>query len=210
MCQRPCPSGRACLNAAHAPAPAHLAGHPPHLRRHAAARRRGAVDRRARARVPGRAQRLGQVDLAQDRGRDSWRPTAARASRSPARRSATCRRSRTLRALPPRSAYVEAGLAPGDDAAPRALSARTARPDRRRRPARLSGGEARRAALARVLAPAAGHPAARRADQPSRPAGDRMAGGRARRLALRAGADQPRPALPRKSCRARPCGSTAA
>ena len=63
-------------------------------------------------------------------------------------------------------------------------------------PARLSGGEARRAALARVLAPAARHPAARRADQPSRPAGDRMAGERARRLALRAGADQPRPALP--------------
>ena len=107
-------------------------------------------------------------------------------------------------------AYVEAGLAPGDD------------PHRARYlleqlgltgdedPARLSGGEARRAALARVLAPAARHPAARRADQPSRPAGDRMAGGRARGFALGAGADQPRPALPRRSSRAPPSGSIAA
>jgi ATP-binding cassette subfamily F protein uup len=36
-------------------------------------------------------------------------------------------------------------------------------------PAHVSGGEARRAALARVLAPNRRHPAARRADQPSRP-----------------------------------------
>ncbi len=63
-------------------------------------------------------------------------------------------------------------------------------------PAHLSGGEARRAALARVLAPVARHPAARRADQPSRPADHRMAGARARRPPLRAGHHQPRPPLP--------------
>ena len=60
-------------------------------------------------------------------------------------------------------------------------------------PATLSGGEARRAALARVAGARARHPAARRADQPSGPARHRVAGARARRHALRHRADQPRP-----------------
>ena len=62
-------------------------------------------------------------------------------------------------------------------------------------PARLSGGEARRAALARVLAPEPGHSPARRADQPSRPHHHRMAGARARRPPRRDRHDQPRPAV---------------
>ena len=103
------------------------------------------------------------------------------------------------------------GLAPGDDPLPRAhicstSSASPATED----PAKLSGGEARRAALARALAPEPGHPAPRRADQPSRPAGDRMAGGGARAHALGDRAGQPRPALPRPRCRAPRSGSIAA
>ena len=104
----------------------------------------------------------------------------------------------------------EAGLAPGDDPHRARYLLEQLGLTGEEDPARLSGGEARRAALARVLAPAARHPAARRADQPSRPAGDRMARERTGGVALRAGADQPRSALPARSCRARPCGSTAA
>ena len=58
-------------------------------------------------------------------------------------------------------------------------------------PPSLSGGEARRAALARALAPLARHPAARRADQPPRPARHRVAGARTGRDARRHRADQP-------------------
>ena len=87
----------------------------------------------------------------------------------------------------------------GRRSASRALSAGTARPDRRRRPgAPVRRRGAPRRARARAGARAR-HPAARRADQPSRPAGDRMARKRAGVIALRAGADQPRPALPRKA-----------
>src|SRR4029077_13402391 len=83
------------------------------------------------------------------------------------------------------------GPRPRRGSASRALSARAARIDRRR---------AARAALRRRSPPrgtrtcactAARHPAARRADQPSRLAGHRMAGERTRSLALRAGVDQP-------------------
>ena len=83
-------------------------------------------------------------------------------------------------------AYVEAGIGAGDDPhratylmAELGLTGDEA-------PARLSGGEARRAALARTLAPHARHPAAGRTDQPSRPAGDRMAGERAENPCARA------------------------
>jgi ABC transport system ATP-binding/permease protein len=51
-------------------------------------------------------------------------------------------------------AYVEAGLAPGDDAHQARLLLEQLGLDGREDVARLSGGEARRAALARVLAPA--------------------------------------------------------
>ena len=52
--------------------------------------------------------------------------------------------------------------------------------------------------------------AARRADQPSRPADHRMAGGQAVALARRLCAGEPRPALPQPIWRAPCCGSTAA
>jgi ATP-binding cassette subfamily F protein uup len=50
-------------------------------------------------------------------------------------------------------AYVEAGLGPGDDPYRVTYLLEASRPHRRGRPAELSGGEARRAALARVMAP---------------------------------------------------------
>ena len=102
------------------------------------------------------------------------------------------------------------GPCAGRRSASRALPAGTAWAHRRRRPrAAVRRRSAARGARARARARAR-HPAARRADQSSRSAGDRMAGGRARGFALGAGADQPRPALPAKSCRARPSGSIAA
>ena len=122
--------------------------------------------------------------------------TAARCSCSPARRCAICRRSRISPTPPPTLAYVEAGLGPDDDAHQARYLLEQLGLNGSEDPAQLSGGEARRAALARVLAPAARHPAARRADQPSRPDHHRMAGARARRPPRRAGDDQPRPALP--------------
>ena len=60
-----------------------------------------------------------------------------------------------------------------------------------------AGAEARRAA-------------ARRADQPSRPGGDRLAGGLAGALHGRVHRHQPRPHLPRAADQERACGSTAA
>ena len=167
--------------------------------------------RRRRARVPGRPQRLGQVDAAQDRGGADRGRTAA---------SASCSRARPMRYLP-----QEPDLA--GYATHARLRRGRARPDRRSASGALSAGSSwaraarrtrracraarlRRAALAHVLAPGARHPAARRADQPSRPAGHRMARSATRRAARRAGAHQPRPALPAKRCRARPSGSTAA
>ena len=51
--------------------------------------------------------------------------------------------------------YVEAGLDPHDDPHRRPLLPRQAGPDRQRTLSHLSGGEARRAALGRALAPTA-------------------------------------------------------
>ena len=65
-------------------------------------------------------------------------------------------------------------------------------------PARLSGGEARRAALVRALEPRARHPAAGRADQPPRSHRHRVAGGAARAEPLGARAHQPRQAAARR------------
>ena len=106
-----------------------------------------------RARLPGRPQRIGQVDLlkiaagliAPDRGTRFMQPGA------------------TVRYLPQEPdfagaattlAYVEAGLGPGDDRHQARYLLEQLGLDGSEEPARLSGGEARRAALARVLAPA--------------------------------------------------------
>ena len=103
--------------------------------------------------MPGRPQRLRQIDAAQDRGG----PGRARQRQPfrPARRdrSAICRRSRISPASPPTLAYVEAGLAPGDDRYRARYLLEQLGLTGEEDPARLSGGEARRAALARVLAP---------------------------------------------------------
>ena len=123
-------------------------------------------------------------------------PDGGSASSSPARPSAICRRSRTSAATRPRSPMSRPASAPatihyqarylleqlgltGDEDPAHAL---------RRRGAPRGAG-ARAGALAR-------HPAARRADQPSRSADHRMAGRRTRQPPLRARHDQPRPPLP--------------
>ena len=116
--------------------------------------RRGAIRLRpVSACLAGRPQRIRQIDLVEDRGWDSSNRTAAPSSCSPGRACAICRRSRISPASTSTLAYVEAGLPPGDDLhAARYLLEQlglTGQED----PAHLSGGEARRASLARVLAP---------------------------------------------------------
>ena len=105
-----------------------------------------------RARLPDRPQRLRQVDAAEDRGR----PGRAR-SRQPLR---AARRDHPLSAAgagfrghATTLAYVEAGLGPGDDHYPARYLLEQLGLHGDEDPAKLSGGEARRAALARVLAP---------------------------------------------------------
>ena len=121
--------------------------------RHTAAGRRGAYGLGRRARLPGRTQRVGQIDFAQGcrrhdraRPRDAFLATGSDGS-LPAAGAGFAGAATTL-------AYVEAGLGPGDDRhrAHYLLEQLGLRGDEG--PARLSGGEARRAALARVLAPA--------------------------------------------------------
>ncbi|HZF35435.1 MAG TPA: ATP-binding cassette domain-containing protein, partial [Candidatus Angelobacter sp.] len=58
-----------------------------------------------------------------------------------------------LRGFPTTSAFVEAGLAPGDDAYRARYLLQTLGLTGEEEPSRLSGGESRRAALARTLAP---------------------------------------------------------
>ena len=169
--------------------------HPPHLRRHAAARRRGALGAARRPHRAGRPQRLRQVDAAEDRRRPDR--AAGRRGVPPALGdrplSAAGARPRRLR-HGPRLCRVRSR--PVRRSAPRHLSARSSRPDRRGE----AGRALRRRGPPRRPCPgdraAAGHPAARRADQPSRPRHHRMAGGRAQPLVLGADRHLARPPLP--------------
>ena len=78
-------------------------------------------------------------------------------------------------------AYVESGLGPTDDPHQARYLLEQLGLTGGEDPAQLSGGEARRAALALRAGARSRHPAARRADQPPGPAGHRMAGGAPRR-----------------------------
>ena len=95
-------------------------------------------------------------------------------------------------------AYVEAGLGPTDDPHRARFMLEQLGLTGEEHPAQVS----RWRGAPRGARPCAGacarHPAARRADQPSRPADHRMAGAHARCRALGVGADQPRPALSRQ------------
>ena len=77
-----------------------------------------------------------------------------------------------------RSPMSEAGLGPGDDPYRARYLVEELGLTGEEDPASMSGGESRRAALARRARARARHSPARRADQPSRPAGDRMASSR--------------------------------
>ena len=104
--------------------------------------------------MPRRAQRLGQIDAAQDRGRQ---PIEADRGTRFAQPGATIRylaQEPDLSGFATTLAYVEAGLAPGDDPHRARYLLEQLGLTGEEDPARLSGGEARRAALARVLAPA--------------------------------------------------------
>ena len=133
---------------------------------------------RGRAGLPRRPQRLGQIDPAQDRRRAWSSRTAASASSSPAPTVRYLPQEPDLSAASPPRSPMSRRARPGRRSAtgPAICWSSSASPARKS-PARLSGGEARRAALARVLAPRPRHPAARRAHQPPRPARHRMAGG---------------------------------
>ena len=114
---------------------------------------RRAGDRAGRARLPRRPQRLRQVDAAQDRRRP--RRAGPRHALPPARRDDALprRRSRTSAAFATTLAFVEAGLGPGDDPYRARYLLEQLGLTGDEEPTRLSGGEARRAALAQVLAP---------------------------------------------------------
>ena len=206
---RPSAKRRAPLPTAHGCAPPFSEERRARLRRPAAARRCRAGRRRGRAAGAGRAQRLGQIDAAEDHGAGWSSPTAASASCARARPFAICRRSPTSPASRPRSPMSRPGWRRATTTIARSICSKQLGLTGDEEPSRLSGGEARRAALARVLAPRAGHPDPRRADQPPRPSRHRVAGGRAVEHPLGDRAGQPRPALAGRRCRAPRCGSTA-
>ena len=167
-------------------------------RRRAASRRRGTVDFRRRPHRRRRAQRIGQIDaVSHRRGPDDGGPGTRFVQ--PSARLAYLPQEPDMSGFATTLDYVLRGLGEFDDPyAARAMMAELG-VDPAADPSRLSGGEARRAALVRVLEPRARHPAARRADQPSRSGRDRMAGGAPRRQPLGARAHQPRQAAARRS-----------
>ncbi len=109
--------------------------------------------RGARPRCPGRSQRFGQVDAAEDRRRHDRTRFRARVSSSRASPCATCRRNRIFPGTPTSSPTFLSGLAPGDDPHRARLLLEALGMTGEENPASISGGEARRAALARTLAP---------------------------------------------------------
>ena len=122
------------------------------LRRHAAAVGRRALGVAGRAGLPGRPQRLRQIDAAEDRrrpGRARQRQPLCSARRHHPLSAAGAGFRRHATTL----AYVEAGLGPGDDRYQARYLLEQLGLHGDEDPAHLSGGEARRAALARVLAP---------------------------------------------------------
>ena len=165
---------------------------------------------RGRAAVPRRPQRLGQIDAAQDRGRpvepdrgtrfvqpgatDPLSAAGAGSRRLRHRRATMSRPGSAPATIRIAARYLLEQLGLTGDGRPGAAF-------RRRGAARRAGARAR--ARAR-------HPAARRADQPSRPAGHRMAGGRARRAARRRSCSSATTGASSPICRAPPSGSTAA
>ena len=143
-----------------------------------------------RARLPRRAQRLGQVDAAEDRGR-AGRARQRRALRPAGRDHPLSAAGAGFHRLQDLARLCRGRARAGRRCLSRAVSDQRTRPDRRGGP----GDDVGRRVAARRAGAGAGagarHPAARRADQPSRPAGDRMAGAGAEVAALGHGADQP-------------------
>ena len=128
--------------------------HQADLRRHAAFVRRRSLGVDRRARVAGRPQRLGQIDAAEDRRRSWSSPTRGTRLRAARRHGAlSARRSRISPATTRRSAMSRRADARRTITTSRAICSRSLASPALEDPAHLSGGEARRAALARVLAP---------------------------------------------------------
>ena len=168
-----------------------LQRHQADLWRHAASERRRAQCRGKRTRLPDRPQRLRQIDAAEDRRRPrraGWRHALRPARRH---RSLFAAGAGFRRLSRPRLPMSRPGLAPGDDPYQARYLLEQLGLTGDEHPANLSGGEARRAALARVLAPS---PDILLLDEPTNHldlSDHRMAGRRARQPAQRAGADQP-------------------
>ena len=141
----------------------------PDLRRHAAARRRRAVGVGRRPDRAGRPQRLRQVDAAEDRRRPDR--AAGRRGLPPAfgDRALSAARCRIMEGFATVARLCRGRARPGRRSLPRHLSDGASRPDRRG----TAGRALRRRGAPRRACPRHGagarHPAARRADQPSRP-----------------------------------------
>ncbi len=150
-----------------------------------------------RARVPGRAQRLGQIDSAQDRGRAD-RARSRHALRAAGRDRALSAAGAGIFRRRHGARLREAGSGRATIATRRALSwmSSGSPAPRTRAVCRAARRGAPRSPRARA---SARHPAARRAHQPSRSAHHRVAGAHARRRARGARRDQPRPAFPGQS-----------
>ena len=144
---------------------------------------------------PGRAQRVRQIDLAENR-RGHGRAGPRLGVRPAGRDHPLSAAGAGLRRIRNHPRLCRGRTRPGRRPSRRPLSAGAAGPQRRR----ASGASLRRRSAPHVARAGAGavarYPAARRADQPSRPDHDRMAGARSRCAPHRAGDHQPRPAFP--------------